>query len=364
MNSKKVLFILHYPPPVHGAAMVGRYIKQSDIINNNFDCRFINSGTSVSVDEIGRGGFVKIKRYFEILAKTITTLYRHKPDLVYLTLTASGVGLYKDALIVLIIKTFSKKLVFHFHNKGVSKNPDNWFNNILYKCVLSNVEVILLSKHLYYDIAKYVSINRIHFCPNGIPERQVLKSNKYVKSNRVQILFLSNLIESKGVYILLKACQLMQSKQLPFECTFIGGEGNITVEEFEKQVQSFGVNDCVNYLGAKYGSEKEEAYNRSDIFVFPTYHDCFPLVLLEAMQYSLPLISTFEGGISDIVENGKTGFLVNQQDAESLALKLEVLILDSELRLKMGEAGRKRFEEKFTIEVFEQSFTNIISLLV
>lgn len=361
MNAHKILFILHYPPPIHGAALMGQYIMESNIVNETFDCRFINLGTSISVDEIGLGGWIKIKRFFEILTQTFKGLNRHKPDLVYITLTASGIGFYKDAIIVMLVKAFGIKLVFHFHNKGISKRQDNWLNNLLYKKALKNAEVILLSKHLYYDIKNYVSIDRVYYCANGIPEHQISKPIVNVLNDKVQILFLSNLIESKGVYVLLKACQILQAKQLAFQCTFVGSEGDIISQNFQEKINELNLGNCVHYAGHKNGTEKEEAYSQSDIFVFPTYYDCFPLVLLEAMQFSLPVISTFEGGIPDIVEDGKTGFLVQQKDAVTLAEKLEALILDQELRIRMGEAGRKRYEEEFAIEVFEQHFSNIIN---
>ena len=271
-NSKKVLFILHYPPPVHGAAMVGQYIMESNSLNDNFDCQYINLGTSISVDEIGIGGWPKFKRYFKIIKQTLKSLYSNKPNLVYITLTASGAGFYKDAIIVMLAKAFGKKVVFHFHNKGISKRQDNWGDNLLYKKVFKKSEVILLSKHLYSDIAKYVPKEHIHYCANGIPQVQneiiQLKSNR----NIVQLLFLSNLIESKGVFVLLKACQLLQAKQLPFHCTFIGSEGDITIEKFQEKVNELGVNNCVHYAGKKYGVEKEAG-------LFPIGYFCFSHLL-------------------------------------------------------------------------------------
>jgi len=88
------------------------------------------------------------------------------------------------------------------------------------------------------------------------------------------------------------------------------------------------------------------------------------LVLLEAMQFSLPVVSTFEGGIPDVVENGVTGFLVPQKDVEALAEKLELLIRNPELRKQMGEAGRKRYQEKFTLEKFENTLKDIIEQII
>jgi glycosyltransferase involved in cell wall biosynthesis len=79
------------------------------------------------------------------------------------------------------------------------------------------------------------------------------------------------------------------------------------------------------------------------------------------MQFSLPIVSTFEGGIPDVVENGVTGFLVPQKDVEALADKLEILIKSPELRKQMGAAGRKKYEEEFTLERFEGRMVEILN---
>ena len=90
--------------------------------------------------------------------------------MVYLTLTSKGGGFYKDALVAIKAKALGAKMIYHFHNKGVSTRQDKWLDNLLYKIVFKNADVILLSEHLYPDIQKYVPKNQVHICPNGIPE--------------------------------------------------------------------------------------------------------------------------------------------------------------------------------------------------
>jgi glycosyltransferase involved in cell wall biosynthesis len=362
----KILFVFHLPPPIHGSSVVGQYIKDSHTINNTFNCRYIDMGTSTRVDEIGKRNINKFFRYLFILVQVITQLILFRPKLCYLAITAKGPGFYKDSLVAILVKLFGVKLVCHFHNKGISTRQSKFIDNLLYWTVLKNTEVILLSRHLYSDIQKYIPEERVHYCPNGIPEQSLSFNNIPLKkdNNIVHILFLSNLMESKGVYVLLDACKMLQDQRLPFHCTFVGGEGDVNKQNFQKKVESLGLNTSTNYVGKKYGREKEAIFSVSDIFVFPTYYETFGLVNLEAMQFSLPVVSTFEGGIPDIVEDGVTGYLVPQKDVNALAEKLKVLICNPKLRKQMGLAGRIKYKQYFTLKIFESRLKNILNEII
>lgn len=363
---KRILFLLHVPPPVHGSSIVGEYIKNSEIINQVFDCRYINIGTSLKVDEIGKNSIKKILRYFSILRIVLDQLFRFSPHLCYLDIAAKGPAFYKDSVIVFFVKLFGVKLVYHFHNKGIAKVHHRPLNNFLYKWLFKNSEVILLSKYLYSDIQKYVPETRVHYCPNGIPDsfqghHELVDS--YNNSSKVtEILFLSNLIKSKGVFVLLDACRILHEKQISFHCSFVGGEGDIIATELQERIKRMNLESHVQYAGVKYGEEKVAVFSKADIFAFPTYYnnECFPLVLLEAMQHYLPVVSTFEGGIQDIIENNETGYLIIQKDVQALAEKLELLIRNPRLRTVMGSAGRTKYEREFTLQAFELRLKSIL----
>ena len=359
---KRVLFILHYPPPVHGAAMVGQYIQKSTVINNDIRSIYLNLGTSRSINEIGKGGVRKWWRYILLLWNTLTTILTSRPDLVYLTLTSRGSGFYKDALVAMIAKALRVKTVYHFHNKGVKDRQDRVFDNFLYKMVFKNVDVILPSKLLYPDIERYISKTRIYTCANGIPnvvDGSELQANKESRS-RFELLFLSNLIESKGIFVLLQACKILKNKGVIFHCTIAGGEGNISEMHLKKKIEGLGLSKEMSYVGKKLGAAKSELFSKADVFVHPTLDDCFPLVLLEAMQFSLPVISTYEGGIPDIVENNKTGFLVQKNNAAELADSIETLYEDLIRSIAMGTLGRKKFEKEFSLTAFETRITSLL----
>lgn len=360
---KKILFILHIPPPIHGAAVVGGYIKNSLSIGTEFESRFVNLSISDSISEIGKSPFKKVINYLSLLWKVKTQLFIFKPDICYLTPTAHGIGFYKDALIIVLSKLFSVTTVFHYHNKGVKERENKIIDNILYKSVFRKSKVILLSRHLYYDIQKYVPVSRVYYCPNGIPEllkRELRSENGKHPDTFPVILFLSHLIRSKGILVLIDACQLLKTRGIRFSCIIAGGNAELEPEEIESIIVQKNLNGSVSLTGPKLGDEKLKLFGSVDIFVHPTYNDCLPLVLLEAMQFSLPVVSTFEGAIPDLVDDTVTGFLVPQKDPKILADKLEILIKDAELRQKMGAAGRAKYEREFTLEKFERRMVEIL----
>lgn len=358
--------MLHFPPPVHGSSMVGLSIKNSDLVNNSFECSYINLLVSRNLNETGKFGLLKILRLVGVWYELLVAVIKKKPEVCYIALSTTGLSFYKDVLLVLLLRIFHVKLLYHLHNKGVSHSQKNKINRFLYRFVFKDANIILLSNKLYKDIEDFVPESRVYICPNGIEEPTLNFNHKLSSEKPVKIIFLSNLIESKGVSVLLDACAILQQKGISFECDFVGAEGDIHSSEFDEKVQRKGLSNRVNYLGSKFGKDKQELLENADVFAFPTYYanECFPLVILEAMSAGLAVISTFEGGIPDIVEEEITGFLIPQKESESLAEKLEILIKNPDLRRQMGKAGRLKFEREFTLRKFELKLVEILQHVV
>ena len=79
-----ILFILHMPPPVHGAAMMGKYIHDSKVINETFDCHYINLATAQDIGDIGKVGVRKLLSFIGLLKHIHQTVKQVKPESVYL----------------------------------------------------------------------------------------------------------------------------------------------------------------------------------------------------------------------------------------------------------------------------------------
>lgn len=358
-----ILFVGALPPPVHGSALVCQQIKDSKLINDSFECDWVNLSTSRRLAEIGKATIAKPFRLVGALLKELWLLMTRHYDICYLAITCHGPGFLKDAPFVLLCKLFRKRIVIHQHNKGMAADVERWPYNWLLPLCYKDAKVILLSWYLYPDIEKVVPKENVFICPNGIKVSD--SDNKSRVKNDTnsppRLLFLSNLLESKGVLVLLDSLKILKDKGYSFICDFVGGETqDIDASRFNEEVENRGLTDSAFYLGIKYGKDKDDAFQLTDVFVLPTGNDCFPLVLLEAMFNRLPIVSTPIGGIPDIVLDGENGLLSKERDSYSLSHALEKLISSPELRIEMGDAGRKRLELLFTEDVFEKRLKEIL----
>ena len=189
-----------------------------------------------------------------------------------------------------------------------------------------------------------------------------------MNNNIFSFVYVGNLISDKGIKIILTACSLLVKHGFKnFHCHIVGASSKeYSVEQLRADIHEQGLNDYLAVHGAKYGEEKDAIMERSEAFMFPTsyYNECFPLVLLEAMQHALPIIATPVGAIPDIVEDGVTGILVPERDAECLADAMKRLMDAPELARQMGQNGEKLFLSKYMAKHFEKCLLNTIESVI
>jgi glycosyltransferase involved in cell wall biosynthesis len=110
------------------------------------------------------------------------------------------------------------------------------------------------------------------------------------------------------------------------------------------------VADRVHPLGGISEEEKVRLLNWAEVFLFPSRREGFGMAAAEAMACGTPVVAARAGGLPEVVEDGKTGFLCDPEDAEAFATAVDRLLKDPALARRMGEAGRRRVLERFSWE--------------
>lgn len=125
------------------------------------------------------------------------------------------------------------------------------------------------------------------------------------------------------------------------------GDG-VLLPEARALAEELGINGRIRWLGLR--SDVPELLSRAQIFALTSRWEGFPFSILEAMRAGLPVVATDVAGVSEAVEDGTTGFTVAREDPAIVRGGLTRLIQDPALRARMGEAGRSRYEERFTYQ--------------
>jgi glycosyltransferase involved in cell wall biosynthesis len=159
----------------------------------------------------------------------------------------------------------------------------------------------------------------------------------------------------KGHDILIEAASRLKRRGVHFA---LAGQGSLE-PLLKEQVRSLGLEDQFTLLGFR--SDIQEVLKLFDIVTLPSLHEGLPNAILEAMAVGKPVVATDVGGIGEAVVHQETGLLIRPGSVESLEKGLSALIDDASLRKAMGEAGRLRMEEVFSLEKQVQAFERLLA---
>jgi glycosyltransferase involved in cell wall biosynthesis len=358
--NNNLLFILKTPPPLTGATYMNNLVYESKLLNNSFNITKLGVSYSKSINHLGKIDLRKPFIFLKLFIKTFYFCLNFKLSLVYFQPSITGLTYIRDLFIIFICKLFRKKTILHLHGKGIKKIAENnKLFSYLYKLGLNNSYIIVLSESQKKDI-DFTKPKKVFVLNNGIPALNT-NQTKFETSHIIKFLYLSNLLKSKGIVDLLDACKLLNDDNIDFRLDIVGSEGDITSDQLNSIIESYNLKSKIIYHGPKYNNDKIEYFNNCDVFVFPTKNEAFGLVLLEAMQYSLPIIASDEGAIPEIIEHNNSGLIFPSGDIIQLYKYMKYGIENKEKMKIMGKRGKVLFNEKFTFSEFENELQSIFN---
>jgi len=203
----------------------------------------------------------------------------------------------------------------------------------------------------------------------GVPvNRLKFEERRFEHGSPLKLMTFCRLTEKKGHEYALQALANILPKH-PNLSYRIGGAGHLSAA-LKSLVQRLGIESHVTFLGELSDAEVEVLRRDSDLFIHPSVtatdgdtEGC-PLAIQEAQACGMPVLSTFHGGIPDLVINGVSGFLVPERDVDALTERLDYLIQHPELWPDMGRAGRQFVEEHFDITKLNQRLVEIYQGLI
>jgi colanic acid/amylovoran biosynthesis glycosyltransferase len=179
----------------------------------------------------------------------------------------------------------------------------------------------------------------------------------------IRIATTGRLVEKKGIEYVIRATAKLAQCYPNLEYLIIG-DGSLR-PTFEQLIQTLKMDGTIKLLGWKNEQEMIEILNQSHIFVAPSItaddgdQDAPVNVLKEAMAMGLPVVSTYHGGIPELVEDGVSGLLVPERDVAALVEKLGYLIEHPDRWATMGRAGRTCVETYFNLDTLNDRLVSI-----
>ena len=204
-----------------------------------------------------------------------------------------------------------------------------------------SVAVVANSKGLCALAKNTMNNERLLVIPNGADVNRFTPRRNYGSSDTFTILFVGRLTSQKGADTLIQAIKSLVrlSPSTKFSLKIVG-DGAMR-KSLVKLSQDMGVSDKVSFTGWCDRSALPALYAGADAFVLPSRDEGMPNALMEAMSCGLPVIATRVPGNTDLIEDGRNGILVEQDDSDAICHHLALFARDAALRQKLGIAARE-----------------------
>ena len=324
-----------------GVSTVIKSLKNS-IIWNRYNCYWL--GTQIQKNKLTKL-FYAIKSY--LIAFCIIWRY----DIIHFH-TVPDISLIVQLPIYQLARLWKKKIILHLHVGNQIEDYKN--SNLFHYCIKHSDQIILLSKSWkdIFDNLFSQYNKKTDYLYNACT---TVKAIEYKQHNKT-IAYAAHMNTNKAYDILLKAFAQIKDSYPDWKLIMMGdGE----VEKAKKMAQELNINDQVIFTGYITGKEKETYFQKASIFCMCSYQEGFPMVVLEAWSYGIPVITTPVGGLPDVIEEGKNAITFNFGDYQELAKKLELLINNYDKRYFMSSYVQDFAETNFSINSISNKLSTI-----
>jgi len=316
---------------------------------------------SEDMESVGKFAIGKVWALFTTILRIWWARFCFRtPVLYYPPSGPNTVPVLRDIILLCCTRWLFRKVVFHFHAGGVS-GFETRLPAVLrpfFRFAYRKPALAIRTASQNPDDGRMFGALRDAVVPNGIEDmRGTVEETTATPGQPLVVLFTGVLIRSKGVKVLLQAFDAVVDQGVDARLQLMGKWGDRGFEEeCRAYVKDRGLDGRVEYLGVKRDREKFAHFAACDVFCFPSFFEAesFGLVLVEAMQFAKPVVSSLWRGIPSVVADGQSGFLVPIEDPIAVADKLLLLARDPHLRRTMGAEGRRIFEQQFTLEAFHR----------
>lgn len=330
----------------------------------------------------GKFSYTKMIDNALVLIKFYKAILFHSNAPIYLNTSQSKVGFIRDYIIINSAAFFKRKIIAHqfganytrYYAEQSAENKERIRSTLqkTYKVVVEGD----FTKEQFSFLPNYRE--KVISIPNGLPEKidiSKISPKKILLNEPVKMLYLSNMIESKGFWDVLEAFRILvveknQNVTIVFAGKFFGDTEDtkfINPEDAKKAflnfIESHNLKDRVTYCGnGLYGKEKAEAFLNANFFLLPSYYinEGQPASVLEALAYGCVPITTKHRLIPMMVTD-ENGAFVNPKSPHEIADKVEFFINNPEKYNQHSQAAIQDYNHKFTAEKYISQIIKLLS---
>ncbi|CAH2713880.1 hypothetical protein BACCIP111895_01034 [Neobacillus rhizosphaerae] len=336
----KILLIGPFPEPITGSSLANEILLDG-LVEKGHMVDFLDTNTEKSFTNLSSQGKFNIKKVFSSVSpilKGVCNILFKKYDAVYITPAQSYIGFLKYTPFIDAACLKRIPVYIHFHGGFVRKMFDsiNEVKQLKLKRYFNKCEsVIVLGQSLKKMFEGIIPPEKVRVCENGIEDKFILSSKELKEkvltidsSEKLEIIYLSNLMKTKGILDLLEACKQLKEENIDFHLNIAGNIEPDVKEEFERYLLMLERN--ITYHGVVKGDAKRELLLKAHVFCLPTYYpnEGQPISILEAMGMGCAIVTTSQGGINDIFKDKMNGLQCTSKDINDIASCMKKVRVD------------------------------------